>query len=125
MPVGGGSQRLKLMVKRAPNVPDEEGDDNEEHRLGPWMETPNSTRVSRLRYDFAQQAVQVQWRNGKNNGYVYEGVDYETYRSFARVVSKGRYINSTLNGYGYREMDADESTIPSDPRYSVVSRYRE
>lgn len=123
--MASGSQRLKIMVRQAPNVPDEEGDANEEHRLGPWMETPNSTRVSRLRYDYAQQAVQVQWRNGKGNGYVYEDVDYESFRSFARVVSKGRHINATMNGYSYREMDADEPSLPSDSRYSPVSRYRE
>src|SRR5262245_81007 len=114
----------KLQDRQASNVPDAEGDDQDTHDLGPWMETPNSSRVARLRYDYAQQAVQVIWRNGIGNGHVYSGVDYETFRSFARVTSKGRYINNVLNGYGFAQMDADLPSIPSNPKYNVVSRYR-
>ena len=121
----GGSQRLKVHDDTAANVPDPEtGEDNLQHDLGPWMETPNSTRVSRLRYDYADRAIQVQWRNGKNQGYVYRDIDYETFRSFARIVSKGRYINSTLNGFDYGLMKGEEN-LPSNPARSTVSRYRE
>jgi hypothetical protein len=92
--------------------------------LGPWAETPASTRVSRYRYDYTNRAVQVQWRNNKNHGYVYEGVPYEDYRSFARVVSKGKYVNSTLNGFAYRTMTVDEVSAPSNEQRRSVSRAR-
>lgn len=94
------------------------------HDLGPWQETPNSSRVSRLRYDYLNRAIQVQWRNNKNHGYIYEDVPYEGFRGFARVVSKGRYINSTLNGYSYRPMTVDEVDAPSNDRRGLVSRAR-
>jgi KTSC domain len=95
------------------------------HDLGPWIETPSSSRVSRFRYDHLQRQLQVQWRNNKNAGYLYENVDYEGYRSFARVVSKGRHINSTLNNYVYRPMGPSEYDAPSnEKRRGLGSRVR-
>jgi hypothetical protein len=93
--------------------------------LGPWAETPSSSRVSRYRYDYSNRAVQVQWRNNYNHGYIYQDVPYEDYRSFARVVSKGRYVNSTLNGYPYRVMTVDEVSAPSNEHRNLVSRARD
>jgi hypothetical protein len=95
------------------------------HDLGPWVETPASSRVSRFRFDHLQRQLQVQWRNNKNPGYLYENVDYEGYRSFARVVSKGRHINSTLNGHVYRPMLPSEIDAPSnEKRQGIGSRLR-
>jgi hypothetical protein len=95
------------------------------HDLGPWIETPSSSRVSRFRYDHLQRSLQVQWTNNKGHGYVYENVDYEGYRSFARVASKGKHINSTLDNYTYRPMDPFEYDAPSnDKRRGVGSRLR-
>lgn len=88
----------------------------EVHDLSPWVETPNSSRVSRYRYDYATREIQVQWRNNKNDGYIYSGIDYETYRSFARAISKGKQINRSLNGFEYRPIEPEELNAPSNTR---------
>lgn len=92
--------------------------------LGPWAETPNSTRVAKYRYDYMKNEVQVTWRNNTNPGYAYENMGYEEFRRFARVVSKGKYINSTLNGFGYRKLSTDEVNAPSNRARRGVSRAR-
>lgn len=94
------------------------------HDLGPWIETASSSRVARFRYDHLQRQLQVQWRNNKNQGYVYENVDYEGYRSFGRVVSKGRHINSTLNNYTYRPMSGEQELPSNEKRRGINSRIR-
>lgn len=94
------------------------------HDLGPWIETPSSSRVSRFRYDHLQRELQVQWRNNKNNGYVYHNVDYEGYRAFARVASKGKHINSTLNGFVYERMTGEEDYPSNEKRKGIGSRLR-
>lgn len=96
----------------------------ETHDLTTWTETPASTRCSRYRYDFATQQLQVQWRNNKNRGYVYD-CGYEGYRQFARAVSKGTQINRALNGFDYRLMTPEEADAPSNSRrQGVASRVR-
>jgi hypothetical protein len=93
--------------------------------LGPWAETPSSTRVASYRYDYMNRETQVTWRNGNNPGYAYMNMNYEDFRRFARVVSKGKYINSTLDGYGYRKLTPDEVSAPTNPkRRGTVSRAR-
>lgn len=106
-----------------------QGHSTEEHEettrfdLGPWAESPASSRVAAYRYDYLNQAIQVTWRNQKNHGYIYEDRNYETFRSFARAVSKGKYIN--LLGPPYRLMDPDEVQAPSnDRRTGIQSRVR-
>jgi hypothetical protein len=94
------------------------------HDLGPWIETPSSTRVSRFRYDHLQRQLQVQWTNNKNHGYIYENVDYEGYRAFGRVASKGRHVNSTLNNYSYRPMMGEEELPSNEKRRGINSRVR-
>ena len=98
--------------------------DEEKHDLGPWSETPSSSRVGSYRYDYHNRAIQVTWRNQKNHGYIYRDVPYEVYRSFARASSKGKYINSTLNLYKYDLMDADEVQSPSNPDRNALSSRR-
>ena len=94
------------------------------HDLGPWIETPQSSRVSRFRFDHLQRQLQVQWTNGIGPGHIYENVDYEGYRSFARVVSKGRHVNSTLNGKVYRAMKGEEDLPSNEKRQGIGSRLR-
>ena len=94
------------------------------HDLGPWIETPSSSRVSRFRFDHLQRQLQVQWRNNKGHGYIYDGVDYEGYRSFARVVSKGKYINSTLNGLTKWPMELEHELPSNEKRRGLGSRLR-
>jgi len=102
----------------------EEAFDVDQHDLGPWVETPRSTRVQAFRYDHLNRALQVTWRNNSNHGYIYLGVPYEGYRSFARAASKGRYVN-TLSGYEYRLMTPDEVQASSNPeRQALTSRVR-
>lgn len=93
------------------------------HDLGPWIESPQSSRVSSYRYDYLNRALQVCWTNNANHGYVYLDMPTEEYRSFARAASKGRRVNSHLNGYDYRLMTPDEVEAPSnDARRAVASR---
>ena len=99
--------------------------DEVQHDLGPWMETPSSSRVSRFRYDYQNEGLQVQWRNNSNHGYIYLEVPYEGFRNFARVASKGRYVNSHLNNYEYRLMTDEEVHAPSNTSRSTVSRRKE
>jgi len=94
------------------------------HDLGPWIETPSSTRVSRFRYDHLQRELQVQWTNNKNAGCIYHNVDYEGYRSFARVASKGRHINSTLNHFDFSYMRGEEDYPSNEKRRGIGSRVR-
>jgi hypothetical protein len=91
--------------------------------LGPWAE-PASTRVKAYRYDYLKQEIQVTWVNNNNPGYAYENVDYEGFRRFARVVSKGKHINSALNGGGYRRLTPDEVQAPSNRNRRAVTRNR-
>ncbi len=96
--------------------------DDPRHDLSPWTETPSSSRVSRFRYDHATKQIQCQWTNMIGTGYVYDLANdanpYESFRLFARAVSKGRKINTMLNGYPYRPMTPDEYTAPSNPNRS-------
>ena len=93
--------------------------------LGPWAETPSSTRVASFRYDYLNRETQVTWRNQKNPGYAYSEMGYEDFRRFARAVSKGKYINRVLNGFPYRPMTPDEAALPSNrERRMGVSRSR-
>ena len=104
---------------------DDTSEDADRHDIGPWAETPASTRVKRYRYDYAQRQIQVQWRNEKNDGYIYEEVDYEAFRSFARAVSKGKQINRSLNSFTYGVMKNAEYDLPSNPKRSAIySRVR-
>lgn len=79
---------------------------------GPWYVTAASSRVSRFRWDYANDVIQVQWRNNKNDGYLYD-CGYEEFRSMVRVHSKGKQINNPLNGYTYRPMDPEEFSAPT------------
>jgi hypothetical protein len=97
--------------------------DDAKHDLSNWAETPGSTRVARYRYDYINRAIQVQWRNSKP-GYIYFDVPYESYREFARLASKGKGVNSHLNGFEYRQMLADEMSAPSNDQRAPVSRAR-
>jgi|SRR6478752_190725 len=117
----GGSARKKV---HAGTYVHDEAYNIDQHDLTPWAETPNSSRVSRYRYDHLNKALQVQWRNNKNRGYIYLEVPYEEYRSFARVVSKGRRINVPLNQYDYRVMTPEEVDAPSNAGRGLASRIR-
>ena len=99
--------------------------DDPEHDLSPWTATPNSSRVSRFRYDHATKQTQVQWTNQIGNGYLYDVSNapnpYEAYRLFARAVSKGQKINTMLNGLPYRNMTPDEFSAPSNSNRGGLS----
>lgn len=102
----------------------DEADDEDTHDFGPWVMTPKSTRVGGFRYDFASRAIHVQWKGkGTTRSYMYMEVPYEIYRSMVRIASKGKFINSTLNSFDYREADPDEVDAPSnDERSTPQSR---
>jgi hypothetical protein len=115
-------QRQKIHAGRYVH---DEAFNEDRHDLTAWIETPASSRVSGFRYDHMNQALQVSWRNNSNHGYIYLDVPYESYRSFARAASKGKYVNSTLNGFDYRLMTPDEVQADSNPdRPGITSRVR-
>jgi KTSC domain len=92
--------------------------DIDRHRCGPWIEV-GSSRVDAIRYDYENNAVQVLWAGkARERGYIYLDVPYERFRSFVRAASKGKYINSAMNAYEYRQMTPEELDAPSDPSYS-------
>lgn len=101
----------------------DEAYDTERHDCGPWMEAPSSSRIRRYRFDYMNEAVQVQWYNG-NMGYIYLGVPYEIFRAFTRSASKGKFINSTLNLYEYRPMTPEEVDAPSNERRKALATAR-
>lgn len=104
---------------------DEIRTDPDLYDLSPWLYTPSSSRVARMRYDHGNRAVQVQWTNQKNHGYIYADCDYEQYRSFARAASRGKYINRRLNDLRYRLMDYDElSAVTNNRRKGITSRVK-
>jgi hypothetical protein len=90
--------------------------------LGPWAETPSSSRVSAYRYDYLKRETQVTWRNNNNPGYAYEGMSYEDFRRFARILSKGKYINVIDKQFSYRRLTPDEVQAPSNRDRRGVSR---
>ena len=97
--------------------------DDPGHDIGPWIESPSSTRCSRYRYDYANQQLQVAWKNNLHH-YVttYPDTSTEVYRRFARSASKGRFVNRVLNGGGYWP-SGPEKSAPSNPaRRQVQSR---
>lgn len=95
--------------------------DEEKHDCGPWIGTPQSSRVRAMRYDYQNRAVQVLWaKRGDTSGYVYLDVPYEIFRAFARSGSKGKYINSTLNSFDYRQMTPDELDAPTNDKRSAL-----
>jgi len=99
-----------------------------DYDFGPWIESTASTRLSRYRYDYANSKLVVEWRNGR--GHIFttyelgEPVDPDdpndtsfgatTYRKFAIAVSKGRYVNTTLNPFGYEKSTPEEINAPSN-----------
>jgi len=100
----------------------DEAFNEEAHDLGPWIETPKSTRVSAFRYDYHNNAIQVTWRDG-GPSYIYLERSYENFRGFARVASKGRYINTSL-GPPYRRMTPEEEEAPSNSQRRAPARVR-
>ena len=104
--------------------PSSEGYGSVNADLGPWVESPSSSRVSRYRYDYGHRSIQVQWRNNKNHGYVYREADYDTYRSFARAVSKGKSVNGLLNNLDYGLMSPDEVDAASTRTSTLTSRVK-
>ena len=117
----GGSERKKV---HAGTYVHDEAYNEDRHDLSPWAETPKSSRVSRYRYDYQNSAIQVQWRNNKNHGYIYLEVPVEGYQAFARAASKGKHINFPLNTYDYRLMTSDEVQAPSNSERGLTSRVR-
>lgn len=113
------------------------------HDCGPWVEAPNSSRLTRYRYDYGMGELQVEWRNRRGDVYttykLAQGTwkaedtsnpdpsrkvahsDSTTYRKFALAVSKGRYVNTTLDGFQYWKSTPDELGAPSNPNRRAVA----
>jgi hypothetical protein len=85
------------------------------HDCGPWIEVTKSSRVSRFRYDYGERELQVAWKNGRGHVHTTYTVEDSVYRSFATAASKGKRVNTHLNGYGYRPSTNEEVNAPSNP----------
>lgn len=109
--VRGGGQKPARKVHAGRYVHDEAYDEDQ-HDCGPWIEV-TSTRVEAIRYDYQNRAVHVRWPRS-NTPYIYLDVPYERFRSFIRSGSKGKYINSAMNAYEYRQMTPEEMDAPSN-----------
>lgn len=66
-------------------------------------EYPASTRVQAYRYDHGRQTLQVRFVK-YGSAYEYHGVPTAVFASFASAPSKGKFINSTLNGFPYEHV---------------------
>jgi hypothetical protein len=84
-----------------------------QHDFTPWVEM-TSSRLTAARYDRYTEAIQVEWGNG-NPGYTYKAAGYETWRSFIRASSKGKFVNSHLNPLDYAP-DASGCALPSNDK---------
>jgi KTSC domain len=122
--VPGQQKRARKKIHAGAYVHDEAFNE-EAHDLGPWIETPKSTRVSAFRYDYLNNALQVAWTNG-GPSYIFLEVPYERFRSFARATSKGRYVGNTLEKESdFRRMRPEEEFAPSNAeRRAITSRVR-
>jgi hypothetical protein len=111
--VTGKGQKANRKVHAGTYVHDE-AYDVDQHDCGPWIEV-TSSRVDRIRYDYQNRAVQVLWvGKPEARGYIYLDVPYERFRSFIRSGSKGKFINSAMNAYEYRQMTPEELDAPSN-----------
>lgn len=97
-------------------------EDFQQFDFGPWIESPESSRVTRYRYDYANRALQVEWKkkNGHLPGTTYMDAGSDVYRRLARSASKGKFVNRVLNGFSYRPTDPAENYAPSNPSRSTV-----
>lgn len=104
-----------------------------QHDCGPWIEVTKSSRLTRFRYDYGTGDLQVTWRNGRGHVHTTYHVDNvpnaatgktskgdEVYRQFATAASKGRRVNTHLNGFGYHASTPDELDAPSSPKRKAV-----
>jgi hypothetical protein len=90
----------------------DEAYDEDQHDMGPWIEV-TSSRIVAIRYDYQNSAVQVTWPRS-NTPYIYLDVPEERFRAFLRANSKGRFINSDLNNFEYRQATPDELDAPTN-----------
>lgn len=97
----------------------DEAYDEEKHDMGPWIEV-KSSRVTAIRYDYQNHAVQVTWPRSIR-AWIYLDVPYERFRAFIRSSSKGRYINSAMNGYDNRPATPDELDAPTNEKRSAMA----
>lgn len=56
-----------------------------------------SSAIASLGYDFRDDTMRVTFTDG--SAYEYEGVDLNTYVTFVRSPSKGRFFNSAIRPY--------------------------
>lgn len=75
------------------------GGDELTSRPGKWFFSPTSSRVRKYRWDGGNLAIHVVFKDG--TPWVYRNVPYSVFRGFHRAKSKGKYINSRLNGFEY------------------------
>jgi KTSC domain len=102
-----GPQRRSATSRRGSL--DDESYDKDHAGFGPWVEV-TSSRVAAVRYDSSNQAVQVQWADGRAP-YIYTGVRPEQHRAFLKAGSKGRAIG--MLGTNYRPASPQELDAPS------------
>jgi hypothetical protein len=77
--------------------------------VSPW-EFPDSSRVRAYQWDEALQQLRVRFIK-YGTPWVYNDVDLGTFQAFDAASSKGKFINTVLNSYPYREATSDEESV--------------
>lgn len=70
------------------------------YKPGRWEYFPESSRVSRARYDSENALLEVDWVDG-GLSYLYRDVTPTEWRSMRRVTSVGKFVNRVLNQHDY------------------------
>jgi len=61
-----------------------------------WFETPESTNISRFRYETETLTLEIEFKN--NNVYQYFDVPEPTYVAFCQADSKGKFFSQNIRG---------------------------
>lgn len=93
LPGSGGNRR-----KTEPHSLEKAQESVQDYSPGDWYMTPQSSRVSRARYDGRSGIMEMEWQDG-GDPYLYFDVPNWMWATFHRVSSKGRYVNTMTDVY--------------------------
>jgi hypothetical protein len=70
-----------------------------------WVDTPDSSNVSRVMYHEPTQTICVQFHNG--GLYTYLGASEEIYMSLVHADSVGKYLNNVVKSFPYTRWESE------------------
>lgn len=74
-----------------------------------WVDTPDSSNVSRVFYHIHTQTVCVQFNSG--GLYTYLGPTEEIYMGLVHAPSVGKYLNNVIKAFPYTRWDNESDLI--------------